>query len=1091
MNKTLNGKVAIKKVKISLFGDIILHDVLIKDHKKDTLIYISKLRAIISKCNFISGNYKIFSVELDRPIVKMKWYKGDEWDNLTLFFDQFITPDNQTKSNFEQLKISNISIKNGYYHYIDEELNYPDIIKAKKLNSIIEKFSVDSTGLKAKIKKLTFIENRNLEAKEMSLDYHLSKRYMSFKNVYLKSKKSIVKGSVVFHHQSIYDWADFPNKVKINATLNKSFISLEELSKFVPQITSKQKISVSLNSNHTFYNLSLKNVKISSEKNTHSNLNFKISLKNNRYRFKFDIANLDTNKDEILHHFPNIKNDYFKISKLIQIKAKGKIDFSSNDIFGNLKIQTNLGNATIHTASISNLKHINTLRYSGNFSSKNLNIGTLIGRTDLARASINGTLKGYGIKRESLKLESTIKFHQLEYLNYPYQNIYTSVNFENEKGHAYIKSTDENFKLELTSDFNLENEREKYHIKGELIRANLLSMGLIQDKRASLKANITANLKGSDMENLQGDILIDDISYKNYINDYHFDLLKITSKYKNNIKETSIHLKDILDGNITGAFNYSDMIPIILNCIANISDKYSKEEIIRKNQNFYFKFILHSDVLNNIIPRMSFSKSTQLYGRVIQHKNLAEITFKSPKFNIDNNYFSKVNFALNTKEKKLKSSLKIAEFDNKIYQINHFKTSAINKNDTIHLHTNFIGGKLKSDTIDLSMRQMVDNHTNLILDIVSSKLLLNGNRWILNPNRSCRFTFDKSLKNYKISPIQLSHKKSKINIRVNKDNQTNKILIALKDFSLHKILLNTRKNMVYGNINGFANIIQINDKIEPYINLNINKLIYNNIKFGNLNLSSKWNKLINGFDIELYIDKYKKRTFECLGELIFDEKIPQLNLQTYLNHIDISFLAPSKDILENIKSYASGKLNINGDYNNPNIQGKITLNEGKVKIPFINVDFNLDNTTTVLIQDSQIIIPSTKISDIKYNTNAQIKGEINHDKYKKWSLNLDIETDKTLSLNTRKENNSKYYGQIFSSGKINISGDLMNPTIYIDASIADNSIFCIPVNYAKKANEYKLISFKKKTKNSTISKGIENTNTQKGLALNMNFKNKR
>src|SRR5680860_1362094 len=96
LRKDYNVDITVERVNMSSLRNVELNDVLIKDHHADTLVYVHNLTtSILSYSNLINGKLNFGQFYLEKFILNMKTYKGEEDDAFTMFikkFDDGITP---------------------------------------------------------------------------------------------------------------------------------------------------------------------------------------------------------------------------------------------------------------------------------------------------------------------------------------------------------------------------------------------------------------------------------------------------------------------------------------------------------------------------------------------------------------------------------------------------------------------------------------------------------------------------------------------------------------------------------------------------------------------------------------------------------------------------------------------------------------------------------------------------------------------------------------------------------------------------------------------------------------------------------------
>ena len=121
----LHTEISIGKVKFEFFNKLVLEDVLVKDQKKDTLLFAEKLKADISVFNIFKSNFKIDKIELVNVDVFMNRAGTDSVFNYQFLIDEFATtPSAQTnESSSSNLDLKDISLEKIRFRYFDDK-NY-------------------------------------------------------------------------------------------------------------------------------------------------------------------------------------------------------------------------------------------------------------------------------------------------------------------------------------------------------------------------------------------------------------------------------------------------------------------------------------------------------------------------------------------------------------------------------------------------------------------------------------------------------------------------------------------------------------------------------------------------------------------------------------------------------------------------------------------------------------------------------------------------------------------------------------------------------------------------------------------------------
>ena len=133
LNKDFGTDMTIAKVGLQLNGDVELKEILIRDHHQDTLIRIGELNtSIISYSNLYNGKLNFGYINIEDVLFNLKAYKGENDTNLDVFVDKF--DDGQPRKGPSEFLFasSDISIENGEFLILDENLENVQILDLLK-----------------------------------------------------------------------------------------------------------------------------------------------------------------------------------------------------------------------------------------------------------------------------------------------------------------------------------------------------------------------------------------------------------------------------------------------------------------------------------------------------------------------------------------------------------------------------------------------------------------------------------------------------------------------------------------------------------------------------------------------------------------------------------------------------------------------------------------------------------------------------------------------------------------------------------------------------------------------------------------------
>src|SRR5690606_2188141 len=218
---------------------------------------------------------------------------------------------------------------------------------------------------------------------------------------------------------------------------------------------------------------------------------------------------------------------------------------------------------------------------------------------------------------------------------------------------------------------------------------------------------------------------------------------------------------------------------------------------------------------------------------------------------------------------------------------------------------------------------------------------------------------------------------------------------------------------------------------------------------GNKDLS---NLVVNSQLVDQGVEK-----FGLLGNLLTNGKMPRANLIANFKDFDMEPFSPLGDgVISHIRGDLNGSARITGEIDNPRINGELTMNNAGIGIPYLNVDYSFAPNSKVELYEQTFHFNNIMLTDVAEHTKAVIDGDIRHNFFKDWYLDLSVDTknDRLLILNTGYDEEDLYYGTGFLNGTGRIYGPTKALTIKVEGSTAKGTSLKIPINDVASVGDY-------------------------------------
>ncbi len=144
-----------------------------------------------------------------------------------------------------------------------------------------------------------------------------------------------------------------------------------------------------------------------------------------------------------------------------------------------------------------------------------------------------------------------------------------------------------------------------------------------------------------------------------------------------------------------------------------------------------------------------------------------------------------------------------------------------------------------------------------------------------------------------------------------------------------------------------------------------------------------------------------------------------------------------------IEGSFNGDVEIKGDIELPELEGKLRLTNSKFKVDYLNTFYTINDE--IIIEPDFFGFNLIKIVDEKGNS-AIATGTAFHEKYENFSLDIGLEMKNFMALNTTAVDNDMYYGKANISGLANISGFANNLIFDLNVTTDKNTRLNIPLS---------------------------------------------
>ncbi|MDD2986197.1 hypothetical protein [Flavobacterium sp.] len=535
INIAYGTDITIEQASVTVFGGVKLKKVLVRDHHQDTLFFINRLKTNILDFNRLTNGDLLFgNIKADDLLFKLKQYKGEKDNNLDRFVAAF--DDGSTSSGKFLMTAQTIELANSRFIMIDENIESKKILDFLNINAQVNNFKILGTSVTTAISNMNFKDFRGLQVTKLKTNFTYTKDNILLQKLDLATKASTLKADVAMRYNR-EDFSNFLNKVIFDVNVTSATITSNDIRYFYEELGENHTFQLKTNLLGTLNDFRTKNLNLVDNHDTKiiGDLHFKNIFGNEKQLFSLDgnFENLTSNYEDLAALLPNLlgKTLPTSLKKLGQFSVIGSTTVTTTTIDTDLFMSSSLGNLQADLV-MSNIQNIDNATYKGKIILDNFNVGSMLNQKEVGYVSMNADVdgKGFTLKLIDTKFKGSVT--KLQFMNYNYTGILVDGNFKKPIFKGKVNINDPNLFMEFDGLVDISKKENVYKFDTKIDYANLTALQLVKmDSVSIFKGKIYTNLVGNSLNNLYGDVLIEETSYQNPRDIYYFDNFKLNSSF--------------------------------------------------------------------------------------------------------------------------------------------------------------------------------------------------------------------------------------------------------------------------------------------------------------------------------------------------------------------------------------------------------------------------------------------------------------------------------------------------------------------------------------------------------------------------------
>lgn len=1059
-------------------------------------MYVDEFDVIVQKIDRDKKKLTLSKIALNQAVINIS-YDTLETANFRFIIDA-ISSDDELEEESEspwEINCRNIDLNNCTFRYKDfkaiaSDTLYPDSsdvfnfadIEFNNLNLHLRELSLRDT-IACMITKMRCEEKSGFRLDRLFGNIRYCSQGVFLDSLSFETPSSKMKSAwLSVEYEDISETEDFLNKVQLNADLTDTCIfSTKDIACFYSDLKGAESSLILTGNIHgTVSNLKGKNVHVFFGDNTHIHTDFDINgLPNlDETIIYMNAKQLTTNKSD-LEQIPLPPFDENTTLELPENFAyAGNITFKGI-FFGLIDDFVCTGSITSALGLISSdvrLKRdeeINDrLNIGGVLKTTDLNLGKFIGDEDLAgKITMNISTDGWFMPNG--KMDATVNgfISSIGINRYDCHNIEINGEFTNKKFDGSLSITDPNLNLSFLGKCDFGKEIPEFNFTAALYNANLHELNFVEsDSMSSVSVFLKTNFKGSRIDEINGDIFCDEFTYLSQDGEISsHEIYLMVNENTDHTKEIILE-SDFVDGEIVGAFKYETLMKsvknLLLNSLPSISgDTSTYSHTINSNDivgntfnNFTFRFDIKNPkpVCDLFIPDWYISNETKILGSFDALNGDLTLAMETPQVKFGDVEFNKILFKTNSFENEINITTTCsAVYLTETEKIENIAINCVTRNDSVSFDfewKNYSKQKYSGLVSTYALLSKVPGKEMPVIDVFfrPSELFIADTSWLIKPGSIRIDTSCFKINNFEISNVQQS-----LAVNGTVSQRTNDSLIVdFRNIELANLnVLLSNDSLISGTLSGTT--ILTNLYKHPYITTDdsVRNILVNGESFGDLYLESNWKPEDQVIHLNAYLKRNILKTVNISGDYYPENS--QLDFNISLEKTRLNMLEPFvKNFVNQLVGRAGGNFAVKGTVDNPLIEGKVGLQKTGFTVNYLQTRYNFTTGDSILITNNAFTIKDLLIKSSNGKGNqALLNAKITHNNFEDIALDIGLDIDNFLLMNTTAADNETFYGTAYATGIVKISGNPDNIIIDVSAKTEKDTYFYIPLTTGGEATE--------------------------------------
>ena len=1113
LRETMNADIRIGKIHLRPFNTLILEDILILDSTPklppedlsdaqpiDTFFRAGNIIAGFSLDGLFTGEgLKVSQAKVKNA--QMNLVLEGEQVNLARIFGLKASEEEKPAPEGDIFSIRDVRVENMGFRMINygPERVIPEGTYTKDANGAERQNGIDWTDLEVRhinlrgkdlkmsggytsgtVLKLSFDERSGFNCRSLCGETLVGGGKVIVRNIHLTDDYSNLSLPLyMMSFDSADSFADYINKVKMDGVIEESFLDFKTIAFFAPTLNNtglRARIHGG-NVSGPVCDMKIRKVRLTLDDGSFSGTVDghlgdipdleKMSIDAKLTGCVFTTKGLD----RMVNAWTPERIDFQQFAKgerfIMQCSVGGRV----NDMHIRPEIRSLSGRADADVKFHDLLTESRPIRMDVKLRTKDLDVGKIIGNGTIGHCSLQTWVKMTFPDERGTKMQiriDSLKVDRLGLMGYDYSHIAAAGDLTEDAFDGKFVCNDPNLNFLFQGTFALAHNTNNslYKFYANIGHADLHSLNLDKRRISRLRMRTAANFIRTGSDDIIGKVEVGGLVLENEDGVHEIGNAELTSIVKDDIfriKFSSQFLDALYSGTGSPTKFVSDLQDVTIRRDLPLLQQKAPSDWEGRSYDIGLNFHDTRGLLSFLAPGMYIADSSSVKLN-LSPKGALDLKLLSSRLAFNGNYIKNLRANFNNAEDNLTGSAE-AEII-RIGEIAKLENSRLKMYaDDNRIGVGFIydnGGELDNSgelyAIGELEREAAEGELALSLRLLPSSVKLNSRHWNIRESQ-LRICSDGA----QVKSFEIDGDEQRLSLYGNiSKTHADTLSLELDRFDIGIVNpLITPDLGLQGRATGLAMLVSPLDDKSILLDVACDSTYMAGEEIGLLSAKCEWDRTFNRFDIKVKNEIEGRSTVAAKAK--YTPSSRGIEASVLFDGMNIGYARPLvSEIFNKFEGNISGVVRIDGPVTSPSISSEgMRIDDGILSIAFTNVPYQVSGP--VHIDNEGAHFDNVTISD-KYASTGSVNGAITFGNFENFGLDLNVKVSGIECLDTTPALSPYFYGHLFASGNVHLSGPFSALVLDIDAVTEKTGNLHIPIPNTSVAGATNLLSFKQEEK---------------------------